>query len=100
MCVALFKNSQEKGMSFNDSLNYAIEKANKLTGINSNKQESTKKTTLSKEQIEEQLERARQASPQVSRKGTTGNAISVDPSKMTEEEYDRFRESGGKFNFE
>lgn len=87
-------------MSFDDALNYSIEKANKLVGISSNKEESSKKPTLTKEQIGEQLDRVKNASPQVSKKGTGGNVVSIDPSEMTEEEYDRFRESGGKFSFE
>lgn len=102
---ALFKSSQSSGIGFEDSLKYAVEKSTKLLGLNKSpekddKENDKKKTTLTREQIEEQLERAKKAPPKSSDKGTSTGGLAIDPAEMSEEEFAKFRDGGGKFDFE
>ncbi|MFD1260667.1 hypothetical protein [Entomomonas asaccharolytica] len=97
---AFFKSSLESGTkTFKESLDYAVAKVEKLTNRQTT-QSTQKKPTLTKEQVEEQLARANKATPQISKKGTSGKDIIVDPADMTEEEYEKFRDNGGRFDFE
>lgn len=97
---AFFKSSFESGTrDFKPSLDYAVSKVEALTG-RAPSQATPKKTNLTQQQIEEQLKRVQQATPQVANKGTTGNTPVVDINAMSEEEYERFRDNGGKFDFE
>lgn len=101
---AFFKSSFESGTrDFKPSLDYAVSKVEALTNRSSTPAPTPvtpKKPTLTEQQIEEQLKRVQQATPQVANKGTTGNTPVVDISAMSEEEYERFRDNGGKFEFE
>ncbi|MFD1260659.1 hypothetical protein [Entomomonas asaccharolytica] len=97
---AFFKSTIESGTkTFKESLDYAVSKVEILTNRQTT-QPVQKKPTLTKEQVEEQLARANKATPQISKKGTSGKDIIVDPADMSEEEYERFRDNGGRFDFE
>ncbi|UYZ85321.1 hypothetical protein MTZ49_07180 [Entomomonas sp. E2T0] len=97
---AFFKSSIESGnKTFKESLDYAVSKVETLTNRQTT-QPVQKKPTLTKEQVEEQLVRANKATPQISKKGTSGKDIIVDPADMSEEEYEKFRDNGGRFDFE
>lgn len=97
---AFFKTSIESGArDFKQSLDYAVVKVEAFTN-RTPAQPAPKKTNLTQQQIDEQLKRVQQATPQVANKGTTGNTPVVDISAMSEEEYERFRDNGGKFEFE
>lgn len=96
---AFFKSAIDRGnKTFKESLDYAVNKVVTLT--NKTSPVAPKKTTLTQKQIEQQLQRVQQATPQIAKKGTAGNDIVIDPADMTEEEYEKFRDGGGKFDFE
>lgn len=96
---AFFKSAIDTGnKTFKESLDYAVSKVVALT--NKTPPVAPKKTTLTQKQIEQQLQRVQQATPQIAKKGTAGNDIVIDPADMSEEEYEKFRDGGGKFDFE
>lgn len=98
---AFYKAAIESGnKTFKESLDYAVNKVENLTNKQPAPTPKKEVPRLTKEQIDEQLKRAAAATPQISKKGTTGNDIAVDPADMSEEEYEKFRDGGGKFNFE
>lgn len=97
---AFFKSSiQSSERDFKLSLDYAVEKVETFTNRTPS-QSLPKKANLTEQQIEEQLKRVQQTTPQVANKGTTGNTLLVDINNMIEEKYEQFRDKGGKFDFE
>lgn len=88
----LFNGKLATGASPIDAINYAKGKIF-LTKEKENKY-------LSKDEINKQQERAATIPPHLGNKGKSNRELNVDPLNMSEEEFEKWREAGGKLDIE